>query len=729
MGTLLGSHSHSAPNNKNTIMVSNLGLSPTDSSSRSILFVAPIRLHLSTGVVETTALVDSGSAVNAIHPDVVKQHGLQPARKLRALQGYVVDGRKMKGTISQEILLTASMSNHYEQLVLDLVPISPYPVILGIKWLELHDPYIKWSARKLRFSSEFCHLSCLWTIEQDLPKSIAPISIEKAVTQPPNPGRSVLVLDSPMQSKASPPSVLVSKRPGWKRVRSRTRCKAEISVVSPRVFKKSLGKGGFIGAFLLRPAESPAVISSINTQASSEFDDDDLAPIPFRYHDLLEFFSESNANALPEIGTGNVHSIPLEPNTKPPYGRIYALSVTELETLRKYLSENLKNGFIRPSMSPAGAPVLFIRKKDGSLRLCVDYRGLNKITVKNRYPLPLIPELLDRLSRAKIYTKLDMRNAYHRCRIDPPDVWKTAFRTRYGHFEYVVMPFGLTNAPGTFQGLINDALRDLLDICCIAYLDDVLIYSDSEEQHEADVRRVIERLQKHGLFANASKCEFHVTKTSFLGYVIAPEGVSMDPCKVEAVTNWPVPTSVKELQQFLGFANYYRRFIWKYSLVVQPLTSLLKANVKFQWSSATQSAFDELKTAFTSAPILRHYDSSLPTRIECDASAYVASGALFQKHEDGLWHPVAFLSKKFDPTQQRWDNPDKELYAIVLSIRSWRHFLEGIEFEVYTDHQNLLSFMSSKLSTVARPAGTLILPIIILPCIISQGFPIPKQMH
>ena len=243
--------------------------------------------------------------------------------------------------------------------------------------------------------------------------------------------------------------------------------------------------------------------------------------------------------------------------------------------LREYLRDALAKGWIRESSSPAGAPILFAPKKDGELRLCVDYRGLNKITKKNRYPLPLIGEILDRLSKAKVYTKLDLRNAYHRIRIREGDEWKTAFRTRYGHFEYLVLPFGLTNAPATFQAYINRALAGLVDVTCIVYLDDILIYSDDPAVHRQHVIEVLKRLRQYGLYAKLSKYKFSITNVEFLGYILGPDGVVMERSCVDSIMEWPEPTSYREVQVFLGFANFYRRFIAKYSKIASPLMAIL----------------------------------------------------------------------------------------------------------------------------------------------------------
>jgi hypothetical protein len=274
-----------------------------------------------------------------------------------------------------------------------------------------------------------------------------------------------------------------------------------------------------------------------------------------------DVFDEKLADLLPDQG-GFEHAIPTDGQV--PYGPLYSLSETQLEALRQYLADALQKGWIRLSRSPAGSPILFVPKKDGGLRLCVDYRGLNKVSIKNRHLLPLIDETLDRLYGATVFTKLDLRNAYHRIRIREEDVWKTAFRTRYSHFEYVVLPFGLTNAPATFQAYINESLAGLIDYFVVVYLDDILIYSKDPTDHELHVKQVIERLRKHKLYAKLSKCEFSVKEVEFLGFRVGVEGVQADPDRVKSIQEWPEPQSFHEVQIFLGFANFYRRFVYRY---------------------------------------------------------------------------------------------------------------------------------------------------------------------
>lgn len=289
--------------------------------------------------------------------------------------------------------------------------------------------------------------------------------------------------------------------------------------------------------------------------------------------------------------------------------------------------ENLKKGFIEPSTSSFASPVLFVKKPGGGLRFCVDYRALNAITNKNVYPLPRIDDSLSQLLGAKIFTRLDLRGAYNQIRIKPGDEPKTAFRTRYDLYQYKVMPFGLTNAPATCQQFVNDVLREYLDIF-VVYLDDILIYFETKNQHYEHVRKVLQKLRNYSLYCKPEKCEFSVESTTFLGFVISPQGLAMDPSKIRTIEEWKPPTNVRGVQSFLGFANFYRRFIQKYSEIASPLFALTRKNTNFLWTAACQTVFDSLKTCFTSEPVLCHFKPSLGAIHETDALDKVISAVL-----------------------------------------------------------------------------------------------------
>ncbi|KAK3518108.1 hypothetical protein QTP70_033325, partial [Hemibagrus guttatus] len=414
--------------------------------------------------------------------------------------------------------------------------------------------------------------------------------------------------------------------------------------------------------------------------------------LPHQYIDFMEVFSEERAARLPTHQVWDC-AIDLLPNTSLPKGRVYPLSLPESKAMEEYIETALDTGHIRPSTSPAAAGFFFVGKRDGGLRPCIDYRGLNAITVRYPYPLPLVPAALEQLRGARVFTKLDLRSAYNLVRIREGDEWKTAFHTTSGHYEYCVMPFGLTNAPAVFQALINGVFQDLLGKGVIAYIDDILVYSSSMEEHVRMVREVLGRLQQHHLYAKLEKCEFHRSTVTFLGYVISRHGVEMDVVKVQAVTEWPAPTSVRELQRFLGFANFYRRFIRNYSSVAGSLTSLLRGKPKkLTWTDPARSAFQQLKNCFTTAPILRHPDPDLPFVVEVDASSSGLGAVLSQRHgEPGKLHPCAFYSRKLTRAEVNYDVGNRELLAIKAALEEWRHWLEGARhpFQVLTDHRNL----------------------------------------
>jgi hypothetical protein len=331
-----------------------------------------------------------------------------------------------------------------------------------------------------------------------------------------------------------------------------------------------------------------ASLADINKALSPKTRTDPRTKLPTQYHEFLDAFSHTKAEKLPPLrGEGRDHAIELEKKDgkelKVPWGPLYNMSRDELLVLRKTLTEYLDKGFIRVSNSPAAAPVLFVRKPGGGLRFCVDYRGLNKITRKDRYPLPLIYETLRNIGKAKWFTKVDVIAAFHKLRIAKGDEWKTAFRTRYGLYEWLVTPFGLANAPSTFQRYINWALRDYLDDFCSAYVDDVLVYTEgSLDDHREHVRKVLSRLQEAGLQLDIDKCEFEVKVTKYLGFIIkAGVGVQMDPEKVRAILEWEPPTTATAVRSFLGFVNFYRTFIRSYSNLMLPLTKLTHKDAEF----------------------------------------------------------------------------------------------------------------------------------------------------
>lgn len=419
---------------------------------------------------------------------------------------------------------------------------------------------------------------------------------------------------------------------------------------------------------------------------------------------FLSVFDHKEAEKLPPNRPGIDHKIELEldkdgKRQTAPWGPLYNMSREELLVLRKTLNEMLDKNFIRVSNSPAAAPVLFVRKPGGGLRFCCDYRALNSITRKDRYPLPLIQETLNRIGRAKFFTKLDVIAAFHKIRIQPGDEWLTAFRTRFGLYEWLVTPFGLANAPSTFQRYINHVLHEFLDEFCSAYVDDILIFTEgNRELHRQQVRKVLSKLQDAGLQIDIDKCDFEVQETRYLGFIVcAGKGLSMDPAKIKAIKEWEAPTNARGVLGFLGFANFYRRFIKDYSMIVSPLYELIKKDRRYQWTTDAQKSFDALKEMFTTAPILAPFDHELETILETDSSGWVVGGTLSQYTKDGILRPVAYFSKRNQPAECNYQIYDKELLAVVKCLEEWDAELRSVEsFKILVDHKNLEYFFTAK---------------------------------
>ncbi|WVZ93891.1 hypothetical protein U9M48_039843 [Paspalum notatum var. saurae] len=343
---------------------------------------------------------------------------------------------------------------------------------------------------------------------------------------------------------------------------------------------------------------------------------------------------------------------------------------------RQYRVAPKNKRFIRPSSSPWAFPVLFVDKKDGSRRMCMDYRALNDVTIKNKYPLPRIDDLFDQLQCACVFSKIDLRSGYHQMKIHPSDIPKTAFITRFGLYEYTVMSFGLTNAPAYFMNLMNKVFMEYLDKFVVVFIDDILIYSKTEEEHEEHLRLVLQKLREHKLYAKLSKCEFWLDQVPFLGHKVSKGGIMVDPSKISSVMDWKVPEVVKEVRGFLGLAGYYRRFIESFSKIAKPMTSLLEKGVPFIWTKERQAAFDELKKRLTTAPVLTLPDLTKSFTVYCDAS------------KEGLGC-VLMQEGKLRKHEVNYPTHDLELAAVVHALKIWRHYLFGIRCGIYTDHKSL----------------------------------------
>ena len=408
-------------------------------------------------------------------------------------------------------------------------------------------------------------------------------------------------------------------------------------------------------------------------------------------HSLLEEFSDLFPEQLPK-GRPPKRSVEFEiktvEGTVPPNKPPYRLSPKEHDELQAQIDDLLAQGHIRPSQSPYGAPVLFVPKKDGRWRMCIDYRALNKQTIRDRYPLPRIDDLLDRLGKARHFTTLDLASGYHQIAVKEEDIPKTAFRTQRGQFEFVVMPFGVTNAPATFQRMMNALFKEELDAYVLVYLDDILIFSQTLEDHIHHIRQALQKLRDAQLFARLHKCSFFQKKVEYLGFDVSGDGVQPSPEKVRTVVEWPRPQGVKDVRSFLGLASFYRRFIRNFSYKARPLTDLTKDGILWHWDDPEEKAFRTLKKSLVTAPVLRMPDFERPFIVTTDASLVSVGAILEQDFGRGL-QPVAFESRKLNPAETRYSAYERELLGIVWAIGKWRHYFEGRKFIVQTDHSSL----------------------------------------
>ena len=401
-------------------------------------------------------------------------------------------------------------------------------------------------------------------------------------------------------------------------------------------------------------------------------------------HEYKDRFPEKLPDGLPpERNIG--HAISTEPDSTPPDRHLYRMSPAEKAEIRRQITEGLRRGILEPSTAPYGAPCLFVSKPDGSLRMCVDYRALNKQTIKNKYPLPRIDDLLDQLQGASVFSSLDLQSGYHQIRIKDEDVPKTAFKTPMGLYQFRVLAFGLTNAPATFQNVMNDVFREHLGKFVLVYLDDILIFSRSPEEHAEHLRAVLALLRKHEFYAKMSKCEFNQSELQFLGHVVGRDGIKMDPKKTAAIAEWPVPKDVHQLRSFIGLATYFRRFVQGFSNLVSPMTNLLKGDAHWDWSRCCQDAFGHTKHALTSHPVLVMPDYQKHFEVISDASVTGTGAVLLQEGR-----PVAYESRKLTSAERNYTTGEQELLGVIHAMRSWRCYLEGVEFTMVTDHNPLI---------------------------------------
>lgn len=589
-------------------------------------------------------IIDSGSCTNVIAKDAVIKLGLKttPHHSPYPL-AWLNNNTEMR--VSQQVMVAFSIGNYKDTACCDVVPMDACHLLLGRPWQFDRDATHKGRTNTYSF-----------------------VMGDRTITLLP--------------SKEQPESCVLSQHES---IKSPKATSAQSLLLLPKAaFETELKTSDVVWALISSPP---------TTEVSPS--------IPAAFQPLFDHFADVFPDDLPQELPplrDIQHHIDLVPNAVLPNRPHYRMSPQEHDELRRQVEELLHKGHIRESLSPTAVPALLIPKKDGSWRMCVDSRAINKITVRYRFPIPRLDDLLDQIGRASIFTKLDLKSGYHQIRIRPGDEWKTAFKTREGLFEWMVMPFGLSNAPSTFMRVMNQALRPFIGKFVVVYFDDILIFSADLQSHLQHLAEVLHVLRRDKLFAARKKCLFGTSQVLFLGYIISDKGLQVDPSKVEAIKSWPTPRSITEVRSFHGLASFYRRFVHHFSDITAPLTNCMKGT-SFQWTPEAAIAFETIKQKLVSAQILALPDFSVVFELHCDACKLGIGAVLSQQGR-----PVAFFSEKIAGSRARYSTYDVEFYAIVQAIKHWRHYLFHQEFILYTDH-DALKHLGSQEKISARHAS------------------------
>ena len=707
---------------------------------------------ISDRIVEADALIDTGAGEQFIDYRYAQKEGMKMKNLSAPIQVFNADGTTNEhGTIRKFVLAELETGGHQHLVRLLVTGLGKEKVILGLPWLKRINAKIDFTAGTIEVDPTRINLllserlRAKWFPERDkfTGRTRKKTTCEEAPDEEPPP----LPNDHPMKHVADTPPPDLEERSVYEAVGIKI---AELEeqedddldllqaylqdeppqsiLTDPAIEEhgdmKKLGApltNEHVNDLAARPSRGPtigrirhlplrAVYSTgqnvwihtkINPAMSlAQRHNQDEKPktleelVPAQYLSYRTVFEKTAAERFPTSRPWD-HAIDLKPGFVPKDFKAYQLSPREEQAANEFIDENLRKGYIRDSKSPMASPLFFVGKKDGSLRPCQDYRYLNEWTVKNKYPIPLVSELVDKLRGAKVFSKLDLRSGYNNVRIKDGDQWKAAFKTHRGLYEPTVMFFGLCNSPATFQAMMNGIFKDMIDEgWMVIYMDDILIFSDDIDTHRQRTLRVLQRLQENDLFLKPEKCTFEAKEVEYLGMIVRENQIAMDPVKVKGVLEWPEPTNVKGVRSFLGFGNFYRRFISHFSDIARPLNELTQKNRPWNWTPECQKAFDTLKQQFASAPVLAMPDWTKPFIIESDASKWASGAVLRQRDDNGDLHPCAYLSKSFSEPERNYEIYDRELLGIVRALEEWRHYLEGSghPVTVFTDHKNLSYF-------------------------------------
>ncbi|MCS5023605.1 hypothetical protein L2V44_13980, partial [Staphylococcus aureus] len=643
-----------------------------DENQRENLFHT--RCHVANNVANV--IIDGGSCTNVASTELVEKLKLQTLRHPNPYKlQWLNDSGEVR--VTRQVLVSFSIGRYKDEVLCDVVPMQACHILLGRPWQ--FDRRVTHDGHTNRY--HFIH--------GKRPINLIPLSPKE-------------VLEDQIKMKERREQQKVSENPSTKAGDLQPREAKSVKELAETKAKKK--KGGEVSAevskngkehfnFLVREnmvrkalLSQQSLLMFVYKEAclsTNQLGDSLPSTIISLLQEFDDVFPEEIPHGLPPI-RGIEHKIDFIPGASLPNRPAYRSNPEETKELQRQVSELMEKGYVRESMSPCAVPVLLVPKKDGTWRMCIDCRAVNNITIKYRHPIPRLDDMLDELHGSCIFSKIDLKSGYHQIRMKEGDEWKTAFKTKYGLYEWLVMPFGLTNAPSTFMRLMNHVLRTFIGKFVVVYFDDILVYSKSLQEHALHLKSILNVLRQEQLYANLKKCTFCTDKLVFLGFVVSAAGISVDEEKVKAIQEWPSPTNVNQVRSFHGLASFYRRFVKDFSTLAAPITETIKKNVPFQWGEKQEKAFQLLKEKLTSAPLLVLPNFNKTFEIECDASGIGIGGVLMQEGR-----PIAYFSEKLSGAALNYPTYDKELYALVRTLETWQHYFWPKEFVIHSDHETL----------------------------------------
>ena len=713
--------------------------------------------------ITTQAFIDSGAIGNFIHPCFIAQRDIPTTKREMVLSLVSVTGEKFFDSDSTANV-NLTINKHSEQIHLEVAPIGKHDIILGLPWLEKHNVQVDWRNRTITGWSNDCNTNCFPTsidaleVERLSPEVVPPtyatpgsIGADLYSTQTISipPGQRGLVgtgisvrLPEGTYGRIAPRSGLALKHSidvGAGVIDPDYRGEVKVPLINNGQTPFTVNKLDCIAQLVLEGATQEEIImvdQLDETQRGEQgFGHSGMTPevaeiyaiamggttnlkpieeryrhlrtmVPEVYHDFLDVFdADLCTSRLPPSRPGYDFNISLIPGAKlPPLAKPYHLSQEETRILKEWIDGMLSTGLIQKCTTklPTAAPIFFVGKKDGNKRPCVDYRKLNDVTIKNAYPIPRIDQIMDQVKGSSIFSKFDLKSGYNQIRIKEGHEFMAAFVTPWGAFEPLVVGFGQAGAPPFFQKFMNDHVYQRPELVnhVVGYLGDATTYNTSIEEHVQTNRMLFQRCRDVGIFLNPKKCEFHKEKVEFLGVELSKDGFEMEKGKVNTITEWQPPRNVKGVRAFIGFCNFYRRFIKNFAEMARPLHDLTRLGQRWVWSEREQAAFQLLKDIISTAPVLIHPNLERQFRLETDASAFTYGAVLSQLAEkDNRRHPVGFFSKSMNDAERNYGISDREALAVVKALQHWRHWLEGttLPVEIITDHRNLEYFTKPKI--------------------------------